>query len=223
LFENLDTPAEVWTAFFLTAALSGAMVAGGGFMIWKMVDYFRTWVIWWDQDAGRAQIERRKVKEDFIHRGKGREGRKYYLNDRARMTANKGSAYVIDVHTGMNFTGLNRTQTREILRAAGVKVAEEAGHKVPVQANGHATDEELQALAKYERFVRAIQLKFEACDPGFVFNKAKTNSFGKFFRSKEGEEDWRTRYALPLAVVAGMLIVGIVVMFNAYTKATAGG
>lgn len=213
LLENLNTPGEVWTAFAIMSSLSGVAVAFLGWLIWKVVDYFRTWVVWWDEDSGRVEIERRKVKQDTLTRGKGKEGRMYFLNARARKTANKGSAYFIDVHTGMNLTGLSRIQTREILRAAGIELAGAAGLTPPV--NGHATPEN---LTKYERFVRAVQLKLEACDPSFVFNKAKTNSFAKFFRSREGEEDWRTKIAPYALGGLAMAVVGLIWLANAYQK-----
>lgn len=215
---ELTSASQVWTLFIGMAVLTGVILTAIILGTWAIVDYFRTWIVWFDEDAGRLHIERRKVKEDTITRGKGKDGRMYFLNARARKTANRGSAYIIDVHTGMNLAGLSRLQTREILRAAGLELAEAAGLKPPV--NGSATPENVN---KYERFVRAVQLKLEACDPGFVFNKAKTNSFAKFFRSREGEEDWRTKIAPYALGGLAMAVVGLIWLANAYTKAQAGG
>lgn len=206
MLDNLDTAQAVWTAFFLTAGLTGAMTVFLGWLIWKIVDYFRTWVVWWDEDAGRVEIERRKVKSATIQRGKGKKGRAYFLNAKARKTANRGAAYLIDVHSGMNYTGLSRTDTEEILNAAGIVMP--------------AEEEQLDEEKAEEVRSRAANwvAKLKACDPEFAFNVLRTNSYKKWLKTNEGEEDWRTKIA-PWAL-GGLIVLAIAFgwVFTAYQK-----
>ncbi len=226
LFSSLDTAAEIWTAFWLATILSGAMFAFTGWLIWKIVDYFRTWFIWWDEDAGKVQIERRKVKGATITMGNSKDGRAYFLNARARKAANKGSAYVIDVHSGMNLTGPSRNEVNAII--------EQFAKEPKESLNGHAkpsarelvlgvTEDAKKAAYEAERLAKVMVQKLKACDPFFAFNMLKTNSYKKFFRSAEGEEDWRTKWAIPAMIVAIMAILGIMWLANAYSKTKTGG
>jgi hypothetical protein len=217
LFESLDTPAEVWTAFFLTAALTGLMTAGGGFMIWKIVDYFRTWVIWWDEDAGRTTIERRKVKEATLYRGKGDKGRAYFLNARARKTANKGSAYFIDVHSGMNMVGPSRDETLTLLEAAVVQLPN------GLQRELEDLEEKDPEAAKHKRreYVAGTIAKLKACDPFFSFNQLTTNSYKKWNKTQDEKPDWKTTVA-PFALGAVIVLaVALMWLANVYTKSQA--
>lgn len=206
MFESLDTPSEIWTAFFLTAALSGAMLAGGGFMIWKIVDYFRTWVIWWDEDAGSVLIERRKVKEATLYRGKNSTGRAYFLNAKARKTANKGSAYFIDVHSGMNLAGLSRNETLDLLEAAAVQL--------PATLRRELEDLEKKdpeaGKSKRREYVAGTIAKLKACDPFFAFNMLTTNSYKKWNKTQDDGENWKTAiapYALGAVVVLSLVLI----------------
>lgn len=210
---ELNTASELWGAFWAAAVFTGAGTAFLGWLIWKVVDYFRTWVIWWDEDAGRVEIERRKVKESTLFRGKDKTGRAYFLHAKARKTANKGSAYVIDVYTGMNLIGPSRSETKALLEEA----AKREGLQLTLEPNGVLKGTQ-DHVAKLKKLQTALVQKLQACDPLFAFNMLKTNSYKKFHRTQEGEESWIVKVA-PFALGA-VFVLGVVLIWlgNAYTK-----
>lgn len=191
----MTTQTEVWMLFFATATLAGFLMTGIVWMLWKVMDYGRSWVITLD-DTGMAGVRRRRVVGDTVKlKTKGGPGRAFILNGKARYTANRGPLFLVHGQTGQNLMAPTRDEFESALKRQAAADAVGVAEDRPAMT---------QALVK----------KLLACDPFYAFNSLSTNSYKKWISTQEGKPDWRAQIA-PMALIA-VCVMAIVLGFVVY-------
>ena len=102
MLENA-TPNQVLLVFFLLSLCMAALLSMGAFMIWKMLDYGKSWVVFPSVAGMPAEVKRRRITNGMDVRQIAPDVKAAYpLNDAAAHMTKRGRLYIIHPQTGWN-------------------------------------------------------------------------------------------------------------------------
>lgn len=177
-----QTQTEIWTLFFVTAILTGLVVAGIGWAIWFIRDRARSWLIVVDEDTGRADVRRVKTLdgEVLLKDKKGGGGKSYFPNQRGRKMTRRGPLNIIEASTGFNLGAPSRQELQDLAAAS------------PTEPT-------------------FIAWKMLILDPVHAWNICRTRVAQDFLSANEGKDPWQVRIAPMLLIAVVVLAVPLAI------------
>lgn len=110
------TETQIWILFFATAALTGMMTVGLGWLITKIAKAGKNWLILVDQDAGRWKLVRARARDGAITLGKEDNGRRYQLSDVTRYVNGFLGPLNIMTNSGFNLAAPSSKDLNEMAK-----------------------------------------------------------------------------------------------------------